>query len=40
MSPEGFDALYKDMLAHMKGGTYYVQDLVGGADPAMRSMSA
>jgi len=34
MSPEGFDALYQDMLAHMKGGTYYVQDLVGGADPA------
>ncbi len=34
MSPEGFDALYVDMIAHMKGGTYYVQDLVGGADPA------
>jgi phosphoenolpyruvate carboxykinase (ATP) len=34
MSPEGFDALYHDMLAHMRGGTYYVQDLVGGADPA------
>ena len=34
MSPEGFDKLYEDMLAHMKGGTYYVQDLVGGADPA------
>ena len=34
MSPEGFDALYDDMKEHMKGGTYYVQDLVGGADPA------
>ncbi|MEL6647551.1 MAG: phosphoenolpyruvate carboxykinase (ATP), partial [Pseudomonadota bacterium] len=34
MSADGFDALYDDMLAHMQGGTYYVQDLVGGADPA------
>ena len=34
MSPEGFDALYDDMLAHMKGRDYFVQDLVGGADPA------
>jgi phosphoenolpyruvate carboxykinase (ATP) len=34
MSPEGFDALYDDMIAHMNGGKYYVQDLVGGADPA------
>ena len=34
MSPEGFDALYTDMIAHMQGGDYYVQDLVGGADPA------
>ena len=33
MSPEGFDALYQDMLAHMKGKDIYVQDLVGGADP-------
>ena len=33
MSPEGFDALYADMLEHMKGKDYYVQDLVGGADP-------
>ncbi|MCF3593203.1 phosphoenolpyruvate carboxykinase [Rhodobacteraceae bacterium LMO-12] len=33
MSPEGFDALYNDMLEHMKGGDYFVQDLVGGADP-------
>ncbi|MBY6091244.1 phosphoenolpyruvate carboxykinase [Pseudooceanicola sp. 502str34] len=34
MSPEGFDALYADMIDHMKGKDYYVQDLVGGADPA------
>ena len=34
MSPEGFDALYDDMIAHMKGRDYHVQDLVGGADPA------
>ena len=34
MSPEGFDRLYDDMLAHMQGGRVYVQDLVGGADPA------
>ncbi|QIE46898.1 phosphoenolpyruvate carboxykinase [Pseudohalocynthiibacter aestuariivivens] len=34
MSPEGFDALYDDMIAHMQGGNYYVQDLIGGADPA------
>jgi len=33
MSPEGFDALYQDMLAHMKGKDIFVQDLVGGADP-------
>ncbi len=33
MSPEGFDALYADMLAHMKDREYFVQDLVGGADP-------
>ena len=34
MSPEGFDALHADMLAHMKGKDYFVQDLCGGADPA------
>ncbi|MEX0282559.1 MAG: phosphoenolpyruvate carboxykinase [Arenibacterium sp.] len=34
MSPEGFDALYDDMLEHMKGRDFFVQDLVGGADPA------
>jgi phosphoenolpyruvate carboxykinase (ATP) len=36
MSSEGFDALYADMLAHMKGKEYFVQDLFGGADPAHR----
>ncbi|MCL4118197.1 UNVERIFIED_CONTAM: hypothetical protein GTU68_020429 [Idotea baltica] len=36
MSPEGFDTLYQDMLDHMKGGEYFVQDLFGGADPAHR----
>ncbi|WP_164661790.1 phosphoenolpyruvate carboxykinase [Tropicibacter sp. Alg240-R139] len=34
MTPEGFDALYADMLEHMKGKDYFVQDLVGGSDPA------
>mgnify|MGYP001627756939 CR=1 FL=1 len=34
MSAEGFDTLHADMLAHMKGKDYYVQDLIGGADPA------
>ncbi len=34
MSPEGFDALYDDMLEHMKGKDMFVQDLTGGADPA------
>ncbi|MCR8824933.1 phosphoenolpyruvate carboxykinase [Pseudosulfitobacter koreensis] len=34
MSEAGFDALYDDMLAHMKGRDYFVQDLIGGADPA------
>ncbi len=36
MSPEGFDALYDDMIAHMRGRDYFVQDLFGGADPANR----
>ncbi|MFQ6547222.1 phosphoenolpyruvate carboxykinase [Aestuariibius sp. 2305UL40-4] len=36
MSPDGFEALHADMLEHMKGGTYYVQDLYAGADPALR----
>jgi len=36
MEPEAFDRLYDDMLAHMKGRDYFVQDLYGGADPAHR----
>ncbi|MEM8731424.1 MAG: phosphoenolpyruvate carboxykinase [Pseudomonadota bacterium] len=34
MSPAGFDALHADMLEHMKGRDYFVQDLTAGADPA------
>ena len=34
MEPEAFDQLHADMLEHMKGRDYFVQDLVGGADPA------
>ncbi len=33
MSPEGFDALYADMLTYLKGRDVFVQDLIGGADP-------
>lgn len=36
MAPEAFDTLYADMLDHMKGGDYFVQDLFGGADPTHR----
>ncbi|AUH32468.1 phosphoenolpyruvate carboxykinase [Paracoccus tegillarcae] len=36
MTPEAFDLLHQDMLAHMKGGDYFVQDLFGGADPELR----
>ncbi|MBS9715478.1 phosphoenolpyruvate carboxykinase [Pseudohalocynthiibacter aestuariivivens] len=36
MAPDAFDVLQKDILAHMKGGDYFVQDLYGGADPAHR----
>ena len=36
MSPEGFDALYSDMVEHMKGRDFFVQDLYGGADPVLR----
>ena len=36
MSPEGFDRLYDDMLAHMGGREYFVQDLFAGADPQFR----
>ncbi len=34
MTPESFEVLKKDMLAHMYGREYHVQDLFGGADPA------
>ncbi|TMV85299.1 phosphoenolpyruvate carboxykinase (ATP), partial [Thioclava sp. BHET1] len=36
MTPDAFDRLHADMLAHMKGGDYFVQDLFAGADPAYR----
>ncbi len=36
MSPEAFDRLHADMLAHMKGRDYFVQDLYAGADPEHR----
>jgi phosphoenolpyruvate carboxykinase (ATP) len=36
MTPAAFDVLHADMLAHMKGRDYFVQDLFGGADPAYR----
>jgi len=36
MSPEGFDALYADMLTHMRERDLFVQDLYGGADPVLR----
>jgi len=32
MQPDAFDRLQDDMLAHMKGRDYFVQDLRGGAD--------
>jgi phosphoenolpyruvate carboxykinase (ATP) len=36
MTPEAYAALRADMLEHMKGRDYFVQDLYGGADPAHR----
>ena len=36
MTPAGFDLLHADMLAHMKGRDYFVQDLYAGADPIHR----
>ncbi|MDM7458396.1 MAG: phosphoenolpyruvate carboxykinase (ATP), partial [Paracoccus sp. (in: a-proteobacteria)] len=36
MDPESFDRLHADMLAHMKGRDYFVQDLFAGADPDQR----
>jgi len=36
MAPEAFDRLHAEMLAHMKGRDYFVQDLFGGADAEHR----
>ncbi|MBW0158593.1 phosphoenolpyruvate carboxykinase [Sedimentimonas flavescens] len=36
MDSAKFDTLYADMLEHMKGKDYYVQDLFGGADAEHR----
>jgi len=36
MAPDAFDRLHADMLAHMQGRDYFVQDLFAGADPALR----
>ncbi len=36
MAPEAFDRLHADMLAHMQGRDYFVQDLYAGADPVHR----
>ena len=36
MSPLGFDALHSDLLTHMKGRDFFVQDLYAGADPIHR----
>ena len=33
MSPGAFDHLHADMLAHMTGRDYFVQNVFGGADP-------
>lgn len=36
MDPAKFDVLHADMLAHMKGRDFFVEDLFGGADPEHR----
>jgi phosphoenolpyruvate carboxykinase (ATP) len=36
MAPEAFDRLYDDMIAHMQGREYFVQDLYAGADAEHR----
>ncbi len=36
MDADAFDRLHADMLEHMKGRDYFVQDLFGGADPENR----
>jgi len=35
MAPESFDALHDDMLGWLAGRDVFVEDLVGGADPAL-----
>ncbi|MHA3915737.1 phosphoenolpyruvate carboxykinase [Halovulum sp. GXIMD14793] len=36
MTPDAFEQLRKDMVAHVEGGELFVQDLFGGADPDYR----
>ena len=36
ISPQQFDLLYQDFLAHAEGKELYAQDLYGGADPSYR----
>ncbi len=36
MAPDAFARLHADMLAHMQGRDYFVQDLYAGADPVHR----
>ena len=36
LSPEQFETLHQDFLAHATGKSLYAQDLYGGADPAYR----
>jgi phosphoenolpyruvate carboxykinase (ATP) len=36
MTPQAFDTLYADMIAHAKGMELYAQDLYGGAEAAYR----
>jgi phosphoenolpyruvate carboxykinase (ATP) len=36
LTPDQFQRLYEDFIAHAKGKTLFAQDLYGGADPAYR----
>jgi phosphoenolpyruvate carboxykinase (ATP) len=36
LSPENFQRLYEDFIAHARGKTLFAQDLYGGADPKYR----
>lgn len=40
MPEDEFDALKSDILDHMKGHNYSVQDLIAGSDPSTRSKFA